>query len=172
MPLTYKKKTCREQPAIDNIKEAVKEVIEKKQSLRATAEKWNISKTSLSRYVSQIDKLPGADFKYTSKHTSNQIFTTDEEQMLVDYILTSSQMHYGLSKVNTRSLSFEYAVANGKKISKKWEETKLAGEDWLRGFLKRHPELSIRKPEAISLSRATSFNKKMWVIFLIIFKKF
>ena len=41
----------------------------------------------------------------------------------------------------------------------RWNETKLAGNDWLYGFTKRHYDLSLRKPEACSLSRATAFNK-------------
>nr|CAI5854507.1 unnamed protein product [Callosobruchus analis] len=50
--------------------------------------------------------------------------------------------------------------------SKKWEATLLnsekqePGKDWVQGFLSRHPELSIRKPESTSAARAAGFNKQ------------
>ena len=36
---------------------------------------------------------------------------------------------------------------------------KLAGSEWLRSFLKRHPQLSLRAPQATSISRIVGFNK-------------
>ncbi|XP_046972346.1 uncharacterized protein LOC124539067 [Vanessa cardui] len=35
----------------------------------------------------------------------------------------------------------------------------MAGEVWLRSFMKRHPVLSLRLPQPTSIARATSFNR-------------
>ncbi|XP_065642579.1 uncharacterized protein LOC136074203 [Hydra vulgaris] len=40
-----------------------------------------------------------------------------------------------------------------------WIKNKIAGIDWLQGFMKRQPELSLRTPEATSFARSTAFNK-------------
>ncbi|XP_074096377.1 uncharacterized protein LOC141525711 [Cotesia typhae] len=41
----------------------------------------------------------------------------------------------------------------------------MAGKDWYYGFIKRHPEISLRKPEATSLNRITAFNPDELSIF-------
>jgi hypothetical protein len=35
----------------------------------------------------------------------------------------------------------------------------MAGKDWVYGFLKRHPDLSLRQPTATGIGRANAFNK-------------
>jgi len=57
-----------------------------------------------------------------------------------------------------RKLAYELANRNG--LQHPFSSvTKIAGIDWARGFLSRYAELSLRKPEATSMSRLTGFNK-------------
>ena len=58
-----------------------------------------------------------------------------------------------------------------KKFCNHWNETKLAGNDWLYGFMKGNSDLSLRKPEACSLSRAAAFNKHTVAAFFEKLKK-
>ena len=69
-----------------------------------------------------------------------------------------SHMNYGLTKLNVRKMAYKLQL-KVKKFSNRWNETKLASNDWLYGFMKRNSDLSLRKPKAYSLSRATAFNK-------------
>jgi hypothetical protein len=76
-----------------------------------------------------------------------------------EYILKSSKMCYGLTYSQIRKMAYDYAKLLNCQCPESWEHKKTAGIDWLKGFMKRHEELSLRKPENTSLSRATSFNK-------------
>ena len=67
-------------------------------------------------------------------------------------------MFYGLDKIKAKKLVYEYAKIKNKKISNSWNEKKIAGEDWLKGFCKQMGDLSLRKPESTSLARDMAFN--------------
>ena len=78
--------------------------------------------------------------------------------MLADYLITATSHNYGLSTVMSRRLAYEFAIANHKQMPEAWLRDCSAGGEWLTGFLKRHENLAIRKPEATSLARSTAFN--------------
>ncbi|KAJ8931401.1 hypothetical protein NQ314_015688 [Rhamnusium bicolor] len=68
-------------------------------------------------------------------------------------------MNYGLTTQETKKFAYEYAKALNIKFPKEWNKREAAGNDWLAGFIERNSDLSVRQPEATSLSRSTAFNK-------------
>lgn len=86
------------------------------------------------------------------------VFTKQQEQELVTHILELEKTFYGVTPKEIRSLAFQLAAKNG--LEHPFDkQSELAGHDWLYGFRKRHPELSLRSPEATSAARAQGFNR-------------
>ena len=56
-------------------------------------------------------------------------------------------------------LAYQLATANDLRIPESWNDNKEAGLDWMKHFLKRHRDLSIRNPEATSIQRMANFNE-------------
>lgn len=154
-------KTGQKRPAIsqNNMTAAVKSILEGRLSLREAEKEFSVSKSTLARHI-QSHKASGADeFIYSKKNYVKKIFSNYEEEELADYLKQAARLHYGLTKNEVKSLAFQYAKSNAKQYPETWNETEKAGNEWLRGFLKRQPFLSLRKPESTSLARSTSFNK-------------
>ena len=64
-----------------------------------------------------------------------------------------SARFYGLCFRDLQSLAYEFADANH--IAHPFDATsRLAGRDWVYGFMKRHSQLSLKSPEPMSLGRA------------------
>lgn len=162
MPHKWKRKhPAKSTPANSVILQAVNMVCEERKSIREVAKAMNLSKSALARHLKKIN---GASDKesvvFQSNLTCGMVFSEEEEAKLRHYLLTASKMHYGLTTVQVRNLAYEFAAALDKKYPNSWDLNKIAGYDWFKGFMGRHPQLSLRSPEATSLGRATSFNKK------------
>ena len=83
----------------------------------------------------------------------------DFEDELAERIVVLSDMFYGLTTEKLASVAF--AFAERQKIKHNFNRKKMrAGPDWVRGFLRRHPEISVRKPENHSMARIEAVNKK------------
>ena len=66
---------------------------------------------------------------------------------------------FGLTLTDIRRLVYDYCEKN--KIKNNFNDSQqIAGEDWAKSFLARHPMLSVRKPEPVSIFRASGFNKE------------
>lgn len=83
----------------------------------------------------------------------------EAELSLSKYLKKSSDMYFGLTVKQVRGLAYDFAKKLKLPVPVSWEICQMAGVDWASNFLKRFPELSVRKPRATSLARATAFNR-------------
>ena len=153
----YKRRTDRGIKSLEIMKRAAEDVIKGKMKLCKAAREYDICRNSLNRFIARYKEHPDkVSFGYG---TTRQVFSAEKEKVLTEYLLKLAQMFHGLGPKDVRRLAYECAVQYNVNIPESWRQNKMAGKDWMNGFLKRQSELSLRKPEATSLSRATSFNK-------------
>ena len=76
------------------------------------------------------------------------------------------QKVFGLTMADVTCLTYQLAVRNGIKNQFRKRNEK-AGRKWLKNFLSRHPQISVRTPEGLSLSRARGFTPEPVAQFFI-----
>ncbi|GBM51175.1 hypothetical protein AVEN_254591-1 [Araneus ventricosus] len=93
----------------------------------------------------------------TSLGRFNRVLTDEMEMDLALHCKDLDGMFYGFTRKRMMKVAFEYAGVNG--VAGRFNnERKLAGEDWLKSFYKRH-KLSVRNPEQCSVARAMDFKE-------------
>ena len=143
------KKTNKVAIPSETMKVAVNKVLEGTQ-LNVVARQFNIDRMTLKRYCRK--KRLNLNEAFKPNYNNRQVFTAEDEKSLSSYLLIASKMNYGLSTRSTRLLAYEFALKNNKICPSSWIKNKIAGIDWLQGFMKRQPELSLRTPEATSFA--------------------
>jgi hypothetical protein len=92
----------------------------------------------------------------------------EQEDELVNVILDLETRLFGLTPQDIRKLVFDYCMRNN--IANCFKNG-AAGYDWFCSFMSRHPQLSIRKPEATSIHRALGFNRTKVDLFYSVLKQ-
>ena len=105
-----------------------------------------------------IDKDRAKKSGYKRVNDRHHIFSTKMEEDLANHIKSLSNMFYGLSTNKCRQITFEYAIQINITVSDNWKKKRKAGIDWFLSFKFKYG-LSVRKPKATSLARATAFNQ-------------
>ena len=138
------------------MREAIKCVRNGEMGCKKASKLFGIPRMTLKRRVNNSNQDATEDRKILG--SKRPVFTSEQEKELVDYLLKMETMFYGLTIKDVRHLAFQLAERN--KIKHPFnKESGLAGEDWFYGFRARHPELTLRSPEATSIARAQAFNK-------------
>lgn len=87
------------------------------------------------------------------------VLPPDVESQLVEYLLEMDNRFFGLTRTDVRRMAYQLASANGIQLQFS-EHLRQAGRKWFKAFLRRHPNLSIRKSTGISFARTVGFNKE------------
>ncbi len=116
--------------------------------LREAARLYNVPVETLRRRVNgtvMLDCRPGPA----------TVFTKEEEDQLVKYLIDMADMGYGLSRELVMRIAYIIAEKSRKKHPFTGES---AGRSWFEGFRKRNPMLTIRTPQPLSYCRALCAN--------------
>ena len=156
MPKFKERSTSRGKWNADSMVLATKLVLQEKKSIREAALLTNIPRTTLQDKIRDI-KL-GKEIETTPQLGRFKCtFPETLETKLAEYVLILENRLMPLTREEFLKLAFDLAkklnLANSFNIIEK-----KAGKDFYYNFLKRHPEISLRKPQSTSLARAVGFN--------------
>ncbi|XP_071950522.1 uncharacterized protein [Antedon mediterranea] len=158
MPRTHKRKTERGKNP-EMLKRAARIVILENLSVRSVAKDFDVNYSTLQRLVNKLKKDADGALNtplevtraLTDTHVgyvrNRQVFSDNQEEMLVQYILRAAAMYFGLTPDDVRKFAYELAIAYEVDLPQSWTENQKAGKDWFCSFLKRHPNVSIRAAE-------------------------
>lgn len=151
MPRKYIKKTDRVNNDEKSMKLAIKECLSKKLKVKEAARQYGIKRTTLQSRIKTLLKQRSLEEicrddsgnesdeaapKYSSKYTTKQVFTRDQEAELSDYIKKSSNLHYGLSYKQIRTVAYEFAKSIPDcNLPENWERNKIAGLFFVSQFV-------------------------------------
>ena len=133
----------------ESMKAAVKSCQEGK-GLRETSRLYNVPVETLRRRVTGAVEMGCRSGPPT-------VFTEEQEDQLSEYLVKMSEMGFGLTRDDILHLAFNMAELTGQ--SHPFREGK-AGRGWFEGFMSRHQNLTLRKPQPLSYCRALCANKE------------
>jgi Tc5 transposase DNA-binding domain len=146
---------------------AVEDIVENASSYGAAAKKWAIPKSTLYGHVKGYNKFAVAGRKTTGRQT---VFSNELECALANSIKEFAANLFGLTTEDVRKFAFEVAQKHGLKNDFN-PTSKMAGKKWLRAFMKRHSDLSIRTPEKLSYARIEGFSVENITPFYAVLEK-
>ncbi|CAK1590021.1 unnamed protein product [Parnassius mnemosyne] len=119
---------------------------------RKAAKQYNIPFTTLR------DRLKNKKMR-NPRLGRKPIFTQQQETETAEQVKMLGSLYYGLNVTDLSKLVYKYAKPNNIKINFD-QNSKTVELDWVHGFKRCNPSVSIRKAETTSLNRIFAFNKE------------
>lgn len=155
MPSVYKRKGTvnRGEWTAESLVNAIEAVAKGTMGVNEAAREFGIPKTTLKRRLKSDNKSK------TDRLGPPSCLGDEAENKLVNHILKLQKHGFAPDRDSVRKMAYE--LAEKLKVKHTFNSDKgKAGYDWLKLFLSRHPEISVRKAEGISNSRATGLCKE------------
>ena len=124
------------------------EAVKNGSSYRKAAKLYFVPLTAVFRAMKSPSQLDG-DCKTPSKCT---VFSVEEEKEICDYILYRAERGYPITKLELLDCVQSYVIQNKKTTC--FTEGR-PGRHWYEVFLRRHPNLTIRTAQHLTLNRAS-----------------
>ena len=118
-------------------------------SIRGAANKFGLPEATLRNRVS------GKIGVEVIKSGREPLLNLEEENCLVQHIKVMASCGYGYSSSKVVDMARTYAVALGKR-----DGDHLFSPMWFHNFMKRWPDLKVRKPRSLELARAKATSEE------------
>lgn len=137
----YERMSGRQSWSEEDMAKAVAAVVSGKMGYKLAARTFHIPRSTLQRRASKIRyQLQATEDPKPLMGHYRRVFTESQEKDLVGYIKSMQKYFMGVSRRDIRELAFQYAEDN--RLNHPFDvNSRMAGEDWVRNFLKRNPEL-------------------------------
>lgn len=147
MPRTYVRKSTRGEWTEEDLRAAANALRQQPTpSANAIAKEYRIPLRTLMRRLKNKNLEKGSLGPTASLGIENEL-------KLVSYIKRLEKIGYAPTSRDVRHLAFTFSQRNGLKCRFN-QEKELAGYDWFKLFLKRHPTLTMRVAQGRSIARS------------------
>lgn len=152
MPREYERKSNRGEWTEQDLKAAFIAVQNEGMSVYAASKHYSIPERTLRRRIQKNDD---------TKHSLGPkgVLGTDVERKLATHIKKLQAAAFSPTVTQVRILA--YKIAERYNLKHRFnQDKKMAGYDWFYKFLKRNPDIVVRKSEGLSLARAQGLTKE------------
>ncbi|GBN47613.1 hypothetical protein AVEN_262722-1 [Araneus ventricosus] len=156
---SYQRKADRQSWSQESMAGATQEVLEGNMGYRKASKAYSVPQTTLERKVKEARqrKLSSEAAAVKMLGRYKIVFSEAQEKEFGQHLIHLEERLFAITLSDLRTLAFELAEKNN--IPHVFNtEKRMPGKEWLYGFLKRHPKLTLRYPEKTSIARAKRFN--------------
>ena len=138
----------------ERMKAAIEAIRNKEMGSCKASRFFNVPQTTLEHYIKDWQKSSSETVK--TKLGRKQVLPCEVENDLAEHCLLMEKKFFGLTVADIMRLAYQLAARNGIK-NQFCKRNEKAGRKWLKSFLHHHPQISVRTPEGLSLSKTRGF---------------